>query len=187
MFIKILLACAGLVAVLLVVVALQPATFHVERSITIAAPREGAFAQVNDFHHWKNWSPWEARDPALKRTFSGAADGPGAVYAWSGNRQVGEGRMTIERVEPPARVSIKLEFFKPFAATNTATYSFVPVPGGTRVTWAMDGSNDFVGKAFHLFVDMDRLVGADFERGLARMKSLVEQAPLPSVAVAHVH
>jgi hypothetical protein len=151
----------------------------------MAAPPERALAQVNDFHAWKNWSPWEAREPGLKRTFSGASAGTGAVYAWSG-RELGEGRMTIESSEPPARVSIKLEFLKPFTATNSATYSFVPVPGGTRVTWAMDGANNFVGKAFQLFVNMDRHIGADFERGLARMKSLAEQAPLRSVAAATV-
>jgi hypothetical protein len=187
MLVKILVGAAVSVVIFLVVVALQPPTFHVERSITVNVPPERTFALVNDFHAWKAWSPWEARDPAMKRTYSGASSGAGAVYAWSGNRDVGEGRMTIESSRDPSLVSIKLEFLKPFVATNTATYSFAPVAGGTRVTWAMDGANAFLAKAFHLFVSVDRLVGADFERGLARMKSAAERTSGPDLAVANAH
>jgi hypothetical protein len=184
MLAKIVGGLAVLVAVFLAVVALQPATFHIERSITMSAPPERAFAEVNDFHAWKAWSPWEARDPSMKRSYSGAPSGTGAVYAWSGNGVAGEGRMTIKRSLLPSLVVIELEFVKPFAATNTATYSFEPVPNGTRVTWAMDGANNFAAKAIHLVVNLDKLVGTDFERGLSRMKTVAEQ-PQPSVAVAN--
>lgn len=177
MLVKVLLGFALVLVVLLTVVALQPATFHIERSLGIAAPPEKAFAQVNDFHAWPAWSPWEGKDPAMKRTYEGAPSGVGAVYSWVGNRDVGEGRMTIERSEPPRAVGIKLEFLKPFAATNRATYTFAPDGGGTKVTWAMDGDKNFLLKAFHLFVDMDKLVGADFERGLLALKHVTEQQP----------
>ncbi len=185
---KILIGVTAVLAVLVVVVALQPSTFHIERSITMAAPPERAFAQVNDFHAWKAWSPWEGMDPAMRRTHSGAPAGVGAVYAWAGNDDVGEGRMTIEESATPSRIAIKLEFLKPFAATNRATYSFVPTSGGTKVTWAMDGTNNFVMKAFGLFANMDKLVGADFERGLTSMKAVAERAAqhdAPTVSAAH--
>jgi hypothetical protein len=116
-------------------------------------------------------------DPQMKKTFDGASSGVGAVYAWTGNDKVGEGKMTIEKSAAPSLVGIKLEFFKPFAATNTATFTFAPASEGTKVTWAMDGENNFVGKAFSMFMDMDKMVGADFERGLASMKTLAESAP----------
>jgi hypothetical protein len=144
----------------------------------MAAPPENAFAQVNDFHAWPAWSPW------MKKTFEGAPSGVGAVYAWVGNKQVGEGKMTIEKSTPPSLIGIKLEFIKPFAATNQATFTFTPSAGGTNVTWAMDGQNNFVGKAFSMFMDMDKMIGGDFEKGLASMKSLAESAPKPSPEAA---
>jgi len=177
MLVKILLGLALVLAVLLIVIALQPSTFHIERSIRIAAPPEKAFASVNDFHAWTAWSPWEGKDPALKRTYEGAPSGVGAVYSWAGNQEVGEGRMTIEKSDPGREVGIKLEFLKPFAATNRATYTFAPEGNGSTVTWAMDGEKNFFMKAFHLFVNMDKLLGADFERGLAAMKRTAEQQP----------
>jgi uncharacterized protein YndB with AHSA1/START domain len=180
---KILIGVATVVALLLIVVATRPASFHVERSVTIAAPPETAFAMVFDFHAWANWSPYEKLDPGMKRTFEGAPSGVGAVYAWSGNEEVGEGRMTIEKSEP-SQIAIKLEFLEPFTATNTATFSFVPEPEGTKVTWAMDGKNSFLAKAMHLVMDMDKLVGADFERGLTAMKALAEDANKANVAKA---
>jgi hypothetical protein len=146
----------------------------------MAAPPQNAFALVNDFHAWAAWSPWEKMDPDMKKTFGGAPSGAGATYAWTGNKQVGEGKMTIEKTSPPSLVGIKLEFFKPFAATNQATFTFTPSGEGTKVTWAMDGENNFVGKAFSMFMDMDKMVGADFEKGLAAMKTLAESAPKPS-------
>jgi hypothetical protein len=184
---KILVGVAGLLLVLVVIVALQPSAFRIERSITMAAPPEQAFAQVNDFHAWKAWSPWEGKDPALRRTFSGPGSGVGAAYAWAGNDEVGEGRMTIEESVVPSRIAIKLEFLKPFAATNRAIYGFAPTAGGTKVTWSMEGNNNFVMKAFGLFMDVDKMLGRDFERGLASMKAIAEQAarhPVGAVSVA---
>jgi hypothetical protein len=171
---KILIGVAALIGVLVIVVATRPSTFHVERSITVQAPANAAFAQVNDFHAWRAWSPWEKLDPDMQRTHSGAASGAGAQYAWKGNDEVGEGRMTIQNSQPPSLISIQLEFIKPFEATNTATFRFEPVGEGTKVTWAMDGTNDFFGKAAHLFMDIDEMVGADFERGLTSLKAIAE-------------
>lgn len=175
---KILISIAVVVSVVVgvfvIVVATRPAEFRVERSTTISAPPERAFSQVNDFRSWSGWSPWEKLDPNLTRSFSGPPSGTGASYAWVGNENVGEGRMTIEKSTPPSEVVIKLEFLKPWEATNTTVFSFTPEGAGTRVTWAMTGENNFASKAFSLFMDMDQLVGADFERGLAAMKSIAE-------------
>jgi hypothetical protein len=182
---KILIGVAAVIVLFVIVVATRPATFRFERSITIAAPPENAFSQVNDLHAWAHWSPYEKLDPAMKRTFDGAPSGTGAKYAWSGNKEVGEGRMTIENSDKPSQIVIKLEFIKPFAATNTATFSFVPGPEGTKVTWAMEGKNGFLAKAFHLFMDMDKMVGSDFERGLAAMKTLAEGAPKGNAETAN--
>lgn len=182
MLMKILLGVGAALLVLVIVIALQPATFHVERSVLIAAPPAAVSAQVNNFHAWSGWSPWEKRDPSMKRTYDGPPAGVGAKYAWVGNQEVGEGRMTIEQSEP-SRVTVKLEFLKPFAATNTATFSFTPTEAGTQTTWAMDGKNDFVGKAFHLFMDVDKMIGKDFERGLSALKANAEASTqAPSVA-----
>jgi Polyketide cyclase / dehydrase and lipid transport len=175
----ILAGVAAVVVVFLIVVALQPADFKVERSATMRAPAPAAFAQVNDFQNWRAWSPWEKIDPALKRSYEGPKAGTGAVYAWQGNKDVGEGRMTITESRPGELVRIKLEFFKPFAATNTAEFSFKPSSGGaneaTVVTWSMAGQNNFLSKAICLFVDMDKMVGGMFEQGLAQMKTVVER------------
>lgn len=173
---KILIGLAAIVVVLALVVATRPPTFHIERSITMAAPPDLAFAEVNDFHAWPGWSPWEKLDPGMKKTFEGAPSGAGSVYSWVGNDKVGEGRMTIERSDKPSLVSIKLEFLKPFAATNQATFTFVPAGAGTKVTWAMDGRKNFMAKAFHMVMDMDKMVGGDFERGLIAMKAAAEAA-----------
>lgn len=173
---KVIIGVPTVLAVLGLVVALQSATFHIERSITIAAPAENAFAMVNDLNGWRVWSPYEKLDPNMKRMYSGARSGSGAVYAWSGNHEVGEGRMTIVKSDRPTQVSINLEFFKPFTATNTATFNFEPAVAGTKVTWAMDGGNNFMAKAAHLLMDMDKMVGGDFERGLATLKTVVEAA-----------
>jgi uncharacterized protein YndB with AHSA1/START domain len=174
MVLKILIGLAVVIVVLVIVIATRPSKFHLERSIAIAAPPEVVFAQVNDFHAWTGWSPWEKMDPQLKRTYDGASSGAGAIYAWTGNAKVGGGRMTIQRSDRPSQIVIKLEFFKPWKATNTATFTFVPEAGGTKLTWAMDGTNNFMAKGFHMVMDFDKLVGADFERGLASIKSLAE-------------
>src|SRR5262249_51462751 len=180
---KIVLAVLAVVVVFIIVVSTRPSTFHIERSITTSAPAENAYAQVNDFHAWAAWSPWEKMDPGMKKTFEGSTSGQGAVYAWTGNDKVGEGRMTIEKADKPSQIAIKLEFLKPFAATNTATFTFAPAGGGTpgtRVTWAMDGENNFMAKAASMFMDMDKMIGGDFERGLSGLKTAAESAPKPN-------
>jgi uncharacterized protein YndB with AHSA1/START domain len=177
MILKILIGASILVAVLSVVIALQPATFHIERSVAIAAPPERAFSQVVDFHQWATWSPFDKLDPDMKKTYTGAPSGVGAIYAWAGNAKAGEGRMTIEESDTPSKLGIKLEFLKPFAATSRATFTFARTATGTNVTWAMDGNNSFMSKAIHMVMNMDKLVGGDFERGLAAMKTNAERTP----------
>jgi hypothetical protein len=173
---KILIGVAALIVLLVIVILTRPATFHIERSNTMSAPPESAFAQVNDFRAWPAWSPWEKLDPQMKKTFEGPPAGVGAKYAWTGNDKVGEGRMTMEKSEKPSTIGIKLEFLKPFEATNDTTFTFAPAAGGSKVTWAMDGENTFMGKAASLFMDMDKMLGADFEKGLAAMKTAAEAA-----------
>jgi hypothetical protein len=172
-----LLGLGAVIVVFLIVVAMQPSDFKVERSATLRAPAPAAFAQVNDFQNWQAWSPWEKVDPALKRSYDGPKAGSGAIYAWQGNKDVGEGRMTITESRPGELVRIKLEFFKPFAAVNDTLFTFKPSSEGTTVTWTMSGQNNFVSKAMCLFVNMDRMVGGMFEQGLAQMKTVVERRP----------
>lgn len=172
----------GLLAVVLlfvIVVMTQPSTFRVERSATVAAPSEAVYAQIVDFHAWQGWSPWEKLDPSMQKTYGGPASGTGASYAWSGDGEVGEGKMTITDAKQPSNVTIRLEFIKPFESTNTTTFTLVPAPGGTKVTWAMEGENSFLGKAFGIFMDMDKMVGADFEKGLGAMKQIAESKAAP--------
>jgi hypothetical protein len=169
-------AIAAGVVIFLIVVALQPADFKVERSATLRAPAPAAFAQVNDFRNWQAWSPWEKVDPALKRSYEGPKAGTGAVYAWEGNNEVGEGRMTITESRPGELVRIRLEFFKPMAAVNTTEFRFRPAGADTTVTWTMTGQNNFLSKMFCLFVDMDQMVGGMFDQGLKQMKTAVERS-----------
>lgn len=171
---KILIALLIIVVAFVVVVALQPSEFRVERSTVVAAPGPAVFRQVNDFHNWANWSPWEKRDPAMKRVYEGAPAGTGAVYRWDGNKEVGAGSMTIVESRPSDLVRIKLEFLKPFRATNTAEFTFKPEGDRTAVTWSMTGHNNFMAKAVHLFINIDKMIGDDFERGLAQMKQVAE-------------
>ena len=171
-----LAAVAAVIVVFLIVVAMQPSDFKVERSATMRAPAPAAFAQVNDFGNWQAWSPWEKVDPALKRQYEGPKAGTGAVYAWQGNKDVGEGRMTITDSRSAERIDIKLEFFKPFAAVNQTVFTFKPAAGdATAVTWIMTGQNNFLSKAICLFVDMDKMVGGMFDQGLSQMKAIVER------------
>jgi uncharacterized protein YndB with AHSA1/START domain len=174
MFVYILAAVAVIVIAFVVVVALQPADFRVVRSATISAPPSDVFAQVNDFHHWEAWSPWAKLDPAAKNTFAGAPAGTGAIFSWSGNNKVGEGKMTMTESRPNDLIRINLEFLRPFKATNTAEFTFKPEGNQTAVSWSMSGRNNFMSKAFCLFMNMDKLVGGDFEKGLAQMKTVVE-------------
>lgn len=173
---KILIALLALVALLAVVVAMQPAEFRVARTAVIAAPAPAVFPLVNDFHKWQAWSPWEGLDPAMKRSYEGAPSGTGAVYTWSGNDKVGEGRMTITDSRPSELVRLRLEFFKPFKATDTGEFTFIPRGEQTAVTWSMSGQNNFMFKAVHLFMNMDKMLGDEFDKGLARMKSAAEAA-----------
>jgi len=168
----------GVVAVLLggfaVVVAVQPGDYKVERSATVAAPPATVFAQVNDFHKWEGWSPWAKLDPNCKNTFEGPTAGTGAVFKWAGNDDVGEGQMEIVESKPDELIRIKLDFVKPFASSCDTVFTFKPEGGATAVTWTMSGKNNFVGKGFCLFMNMDKMVGADFEKGLAAMKTAAE-------------
>jgi len=170
----ILIVLAAIVVVFVAIVAMQPSDFRIVRSGTISAPAADVFAHVNDFHNWAAWSPWEKLDPALKRTHEGAPAGTGAIYSWVGNKKVGEGRMTLTESHPSDLIRIKLEFLKPFKATNTAEFTFKPEGNQTVVTWSMIGRKNFMLKAFGLFMNMDKMVGGDFEKGLANMKSVVE-------------
>ena len=169
-----------LIGGLLLLIATRQASFVIERSATVAASPDRVFPLLNDFHQWTMWSPWEHRDPNLQRTYGGPAEGPGATYAWVGNKQVGEGRMTIVESAPNERVLIKLEFLKPMAATNDTTFTLTPVDGGTRVHWHMAGNNNFMGKAFSLMVDLDKMVGKDFEQGLASLDTAARAEPAPA-------
>jgi len=172
----ILIAFAVIVVGLVIVVAMQPSEFRVARSATMSAPASAVFAQVNDFHKWEAWNPWGKIDPAMKQTYEGAPAGIGAIYTWIGNNKVGQGRMTLTESRPSDLIRIKLEFFKPFAGTNIAEFTFKPAGNQTVVTWSMTGKNNFMAKAIHLFMNMDKMIGGQFETGLAQMKSIVEAA-----------
>jgi len=172
----ILIALAAIVVVFIGTVVMQPSDFRITRTATISAPAPAVFAQVNDFHNWQAWSPWEKIDPALKRLYEGAPAGTGAIYSWAGNNQIGEGRMTITESRPSDLIRIKLEFLKPFAATHTAEFSFKPEGDKTAVTWSMNGENSFIAKGIGLFMNMDKMIGSQFEKGLAQMESVVEAA-----------
>jgi len=174
MLIKILIGIAALIAVVLIAAAFQPTAFTVSRSTLISAPPSAIFPEVNDLHRWAAWSPYEKLDPGMQRTFEGAPAGVGAVYAWAGNSQAGSGKMTITDSRPGELIGIKLEFFKPMAGVAQATFGFQPESGQTRVTWAMTGTNNYVGKIFCLFMNMDKMVGGQFEEGLAALKANAE-------------
>lgn len=178
---KVLLAVGGALLLAVVVVLLiattQPDTFKVERHAVIPAPASAIFPNLADFHRWEAWSPWEKLDPNMKKTYAGPPTGPGSSYAWHGNDDVGQGKMTVLESRPDEHLAIKLEFLEPFAATNTTTYTLVPEAGGTRVTWAMEGANSFAGKLFSVFADMDAMVGKDFETGLANLARVSTAAP----------
>ena len=177
MLIKTLIALAVIAIVVVVVVATRPAEFRVARTARIAAPPPAVFAQVNDFHKWDAWNPWAKLDPAMKQSYEGAPAGAGAVYTWAGNSQVGEGRMTLTESRPSELIRIKMEFLKPLAATNSAEFTFRPEGDHTVVTWSMEGRNNFMAKAIHLVMSMDRMIGGQFEKGLAEMKAVAEAAP----------
>lgn len=160
--------------IVLAIAAGRPDRFRYERSATIGAPPESVFPLIEDFHRWRVWSPYEERDPGMQREYSGTARGRGAIYAWDGNKQVGCGRMEIVEAVPSSRVAIKLDFFKPFKASNVAEFVIEPTTEGTRVTWAMHGASPFMSKLMGLVFDMDRIVGKDFEVGLEKLRAVAE-------------
>jgi Polyketide cyclase / dehydrase and lipid transport len=171
---KILIAVAALILIFVVVVALQPSEFHVERSATIAAPQAEVFSQVNDFRRWDAWSPWAKLDPQAKIAFEGPPSGEGTVMTWSGNDKVGEGKMTLDESRPDDLVKIKVDFVKPFEGTSMSQFSFKPDGQQTAVTWTMDARHNFIEKAFCLIMNGKKMVGDDMEKGLAQMKSVAE-------------
>lgn len=181
---KILIAVVAVVVILVAVVATRPSTYSVRRSVTVAAPADVVFAQVNDFHRWDAWSPWAKLDPAMKATHSGATAGKGAVYEWSGNKDVGKGRMTLSDSKPPAQLAIALEFIEPFASKADTRFEFAPEGQGTKVTWTMSGNLGFVEKAFGMFMNMDAAIGKDFEKGLGQLKSVSEAEAAKAAAAA---
>jgi hypothetical protein len=174
MFAAVLIALAVIIGVFLVIVALQPPVYRVTRTTTVVAPATDVFAQVNDFHNWEVWSPWAKLDPDAKNSFAGAPAGAGAIFAWSGNKKIGEGRMTLTDSRPPELIRINLQFVRPFPSTSTAEFTFQPEGDQTLVTWSMTGRKNFISKAFCMFINMDQMIGGDFERGLAQMKATTE-------------
>jgi uncharacterized protein YndB with AHSA1/START domain len=171
--IAIVLAIA--IAIVLILATTKPDTFSVKRVAVIKAPAETIFPLINDFHRWAGWSPWEKKDPAMQRTFSGAASGKGAVYAWDGNKNVGSGRMEILEASAPSKIVIKLDFFKPFEGHNTAEFTMLPQGDATNLTWVMHGPASFMSKVMQVFMNLDKMIGKDFETGLANLKGLAEK------------
>ena len=163
------------IAAVLIIAATKPDTFRVQRSATIAAPPERIFPHLNDFHRWPAWSPYERRDPAMKRTLSGPATGPGAIYEWDGDKNVGKGRIEITEVSPNARLALNLDMLEPFEAHNKAEFTLQPQGNATVVTWAMHGPAPYFSKILQVFCNMDRMVGGDFETGLANLKAIAEK------------
>jgi uncharacterized protein YndB with AHSA1/START domain len=163
-----------LIVAVLVYAATKPDIFRVRRATNIKAPPEKIFALINDYHRWVAWSPYEKLDPAMRRTYSGAASGTGAVYEWEGNSKAGKGRMEITDTAPPSKVVIKLDFVKPFEAHNIVEFTMDPTGASTNVTWDMHGPSPYLAKVMHVFFNMDRMVGKDFETGLANLKALAE-------------
>lgn len=170
----------GIVVVLLVLVVLglaltKPNEFSMQRETTINAPRDKVFALINDFHNWGQWSPWEKLDPNMKRTYSGPPAGVGSVYEWAGNSDAGAGRMEITKSDVPSRIDIKLDFTAPIEANNMTEFAIDSTAAGTHVVWKMYGPNNFLSKVMTVFMSVDKMVGPDFEAGLAAMKATAEK------------
>lgn len=164
-----------LIGAVLAFAATRPDVFRVQRATSIKAPPEKIFPLINEFDRWGAWSPYEKKDPAMKRARSGPAAGKGAVYAWEGNGEVGQGRMEIADAAAPSRVTIKLDFVKPFEAHNIVDFTLEPKGDATSVTWAMHGPANYLSKLIGLFIDMDKMIGKDFEAGLAGLKAIAEK------------
>ena len=166
---------AVIVAGILIYATTKPDSFTVKRSVSIKAPPDRLYALISDFHGWAAWSPYEKKDPDMKRTFSGAALGKGAIYQWDGNKNVGSGSMEIIEATPPSKIVIKLDFLKPFEGHNTAEFTMNPQGDSTTVTWAMYGPSSFIFKVMGLFMNMDKMIGDDFAVGLANLKAVAEK------------
>jgi len=162
------------IAIVLVLAATKPDRLRVQRATTVKAPPEKIFPLINDFHQWGTWSPYETKDPAMKRSYGGAASGKGAIYGWEGNNNVGCGRMEIIDAAAPSKIVIKLDFLKPFEGHNTAEFTMLPQGDATYLTWAMHGPGPFMSKLIQVFINMDNMIGKDFETGLANLKRLTE-------------
>jgi len=175
-FKTILIAIPVIIVGFLIIVAMQPSEFQVVRSATIAAPPDAIFPHVNELKKWEAWSPWMKLDPNAKSTYEGPPAGNGAAMSWAGNKDVGEGKMTITESRPPEFVRLHLEFYKPMAGTSESEFTFKPEGSQTAVTWSMTGKNNFIGKAMCLIMNMDKMVGGQFEKGLADLKLQVETA-----------
>lgn len=163
------------IAAALVFAAMQPDNFRIQRSVTIKAPPEKVFALINDFHRWEAWSPWEKIDPAVKRSYTGAESGKGAVYTWDGNNEVGQGRMEIIESTPSSKLLLKIDFLKPFAASNMVEFALVPQADTVTITQAMYGPSPFISKLMGLFFSMEKMVGSKYEEGLATLKAIAEK------------
>ena len=172
---NIILLLVVLVVAVLLYAATRPNSFSVQRSTRINAPAQTVWPLLTDFHRWPEWSPWEKLDPDMQRTHSGSAQGVGAIYEWNGNKKVGAGRMEITTAEAHSKVQMKLDFLRPFKSSNVAEYTLASQGGATDVTWTMSGPATFVTKLMGVFVSMDKMIGKDFEEGLAKMKSVAEK------------
>lgn len=172
---KLFVGIAAVIVVILIIASTKPNDFKIERSATINAPADVVFAQVNDLHRWQIWSPWSKKDPAAKVAYAGPDAGLGAGFSWDGNSEVGAGTMTIVESVPASAVRFKLDFTRPFAATNAAEFTFKPEGNQTTVTWSMSGKNNFVGKLMSVFINCDKMVGGEFEKGLGDLKALAEK------------
>jgi len=169
------IVAAILIAGVLIAAATRPDTFRVQRAASIKAPPEKIFALINDFKAWATWSPWEKKDPAMKRTYGATTSGKGAAYAWEGNKDVGQGSMEITESSPPSKIAVRLDFLKPFEAHNIVEFTLEAKGDATSVTWAMRGDTPYFAKIIHVFINMDDMVGKDFEAGLANLKAVAEK------------
>lgn len=174
MFTTILLVIIGLIAVVLIYAATRPDTFQVERSIEINASPETVYPHIADFRLWQAWTPYD-KDPAMKKTYGGAASSKGASYAWEGNKEVGKGDIAITDAAPPGKIEMELHMIEPFEGRNHVVFTLAPHRDATLVTWAIDGKNNFMSKIVCLFMDMNKMIGGDFEKGLGRLKAVVEK------------
>lgn len=165
------------IAIILILAATKPDSFSVQRTAVVKAPAEKIFPLIHSFHQWASWSPWENKDPAMKRTYSGVESGKGAAYAWDGNKNVGSGRMEILDATSPSKIVIKLDFFKPFEGHNTAEFTLLPGRDAstTKITWVMRGPASFMSRVMQVFMNFDKMIGKDFEAGLANLKRVTEK------------